>query len=377
MHEKNSPSLSNKSTNTQVFFDENLLYMRGLYNGTKELITYLIESQASQENSNEMCDNIECMLSFFRQFHRIYFNEHQIDDEKHEFIKSCLKSKRFPLNNRKIMQKVGFALANEQLPVNFYKSICKLLQKKNMRIRKSSSSSISSDSDKKDSNSNGNVSSDYDMQSKLTTNNRFQSAESSSVRSAQSESRISRNSANESIWQGTAFSQTKDSVEKDKVKKLKSNLIRRFNDSSESPNPRPPFSNSSQDNRNNDIIEIKPSKNEMITSSCSNNVLSHSKQTEFSCYQNILDKCNISKLNNETSNAKEIAKNTMLSIFIMHNSHDFYLSACIDESLIEENLLCNILKNKEFKPNALQKIKLDVSFASNIVIQNKKIITEK
>ena len=368
--------------------------MRGLYNGTKELIAYLIESQTGLENQNEMCDNIECMLSYFRQFHRVYFNEHQIDDEKHEFIKSCLKSKRFPLNNKKIMQKVCFALANEQLPVNFYMSICKLLQKKSSaRLRKSSSSSsTSSNSDKKDS--NGNVSSDYDMQSKLTTTNKFQPSESLSMRTAQPEPRLSRmNSAGETIWQQgatTMFNQTNDSREKEKVKKIKSNLIRRFNDS-ESPVPRPYFSNNSHENNNNnndninnnnDIIEIKPNRNEMITSSSStNNVLSHSKQAESnSCYQNIIDKSRINntKINNESSHqANEIANinnAAMLSIFIMHNSHDFYLSACIDESLIEENLLRNILKNKDFKPNALQKIKLDVSFASNIVIQNKGLL---
>ena len=61
----------------------------------------------------------------------------------------------------------------------------------------------------------------------------------------------------------------------------------------------------------------------------------------------------------------------MVSIFILHSSHDFYISACLEESLIDDHLLNTMIKNPSFRPKTLHKIKLDVLFSSNIIIQNK------
>ena len=60
----------------------------------------------------------------------------------------------------------------------------------------------------------------------------------------------------------------------------------------------------------------------------------------------------------------------MISIFILHSSHDFYISACLDESLIDDHLLTSIVNNNNFKPKTIHKIKLDVVFSSNIMIRN-------
>ena len=60
----------------------------------------------------------------------------------------------------------------------------------------------------------------------------------------------------------------------------------------------------------------------------------------------------------------------MISIFILHSSHDFYISACLDESLIDEQLLTTIINNNNFKPKTIHKIKLDVVFSSSIMIRN-------
>ena len=61
----------------------------------------------------------------------------------------------------------------------------------------------------------------------------------------------------------------------------------------------------------------------------------------------------------------------MVSVFILHSSHDFYISACLDESLIDNHLLHTVINNQNFKPKTLHKIKLDVLFSSNIIIRNK------
>jgi hypothetical protein len=60
----------------------------------------------------------------------------------------------------------------------------------------------------------------------------------------------------------------------------------------------------------------------------------------------------------------------MVSIFILHSSHDFYISACLDETLIDTHLLHTVINNSTFKPKTLHKIKLDVLFSSNIIIRN-------
>lgn len=60
----------------------------------------------------------------------------------------------------------------------------------------------------------------------------------------------------------------------------------------------------------------------------------------------------------------------MLSIFILHSSHDFYVSGCMDETLLSESILKNCIKNSDFKPKSVQKIKLDVVFNSDIIIKN-------
>ncbi len=60
----------------------------------------------------------------------------------------------------------------------------------------------------------------------------------------------------------------------------------------------------------------------------------------------------------------------MISIFILHSSHDFYISACLDESLIDDHLLTSIVNNNNFRPKTIHKIKLDVVFSSNIMIRN-------
>ena len=66
----------------------------------------------------------------------------------------------------------------------------------------------------------------------------------------------------------------------------------------------------------------------------------------------------------------------MISIFILHSSQDFYISACLDESLIDDYLLNSVINNSKYKPKTLHKIKLDVLFSSSIIIRNKFVKTQ-
>jgi hypothetical protein len=75
-------------------------------------------------------------------------------------------------------------------------------------------------------------------------------------------------------------------------------------------------------------------------------------------------------LSGDTANDLKEPNSNMLSIFILHSSQDFYISACLDETLIDNYLLTSIVKNNNFKPKTLHKIKLDVLFSSNITIRN-------
>ncbi len=252
---------------------ENLFYMKGLHNGTIELISYLIEctqtgmvenndttsnsSSSSSSGTEQICESVEYLLELFRQFHRIYFSTHKLDNKDLEFVTSSLKSCRFPMNNKKIIQKVVSALDkdNIQLPDNFYMNIFKTLQKIDEPLLKRNSTIQIADI----------------QTNKLKT-----------------------------------------------AKKLKTNLIERFNDTSSTSS-----SSSSQ--------EIEETKNISPVST----------------------------------------NNNLLPVFILNKLNDFYVSACIDESLIDKEMLQNIFNNKMYKPNLLQKIKLDVLFSSDIVVQSK------
>jgi hypothetical protein len=84
-----------------------------------------------------------------------------------------------------------------------------------------------------------------------------------------------------------------------------------------------------------------------------------------------INKSNIKPIINNNKTIYNINNNNILSIFILHSSNDFYISACLDETLIDESLLNGTIKNLDYKPSALQSVKLDVVFASNIIIRNK------
>jgi hypothetical protein len=134
-----------------------------------------------------------------------------------------------------------------------------------------------------------------------------------------------------------------------KAKKLKSNLIERFIDSKKS---------SSDGNSNN------------ATNLTLNSKLSDVDQEDLIeiIEDNIPNKvCILSKL--PSIQEDKIDDPKMLSVFILHSSQDYYVSACIDESLIESNKIKSILNNNQLKPNALQKVKIDLLVTNDCIIK--------
>lgn len=350
------PIKISSSTNTTLNpIDDNLIYMRGLYNGSIELISYLIEyTQSGNENQTQMADSVELLLELFRQYHRIYFNTHRLNNDKElEYITSCLKTRRFPLNNKKLIQKIKISLDNNnvQLPANFYQSICNLFHRNHSHSSSSSSSNssienyddISGDCIRRLDNGLSNVYHSHIVPKKTNFDNQMQ---------------IKKN-----------FQHSKEFTETDelkKAKKLKSNLIQRFNHASHERDLADHYGT-----RKDDIIEIN--------SSDSNYNLEDNQLV----YPDLSFKLNVDR-NYLCSNHNYFQQDThigksseMLSVFILHNSQDFYISACIDESLIESGLIKNIFKNKNFKPNVLQKVKLDVLFSSDIIIRNRNSLRNK
>lgn len=419
------------NTSNQYLFDENLWYMRGVYNGSVELISYLIEyTQLGCENMNQMCESVELLLELFRQYHGIYFNGFKLNEKDMEFIMSSLKTRKFPLNNKKIIQKIKIALSNNnvQLPGNFYLSICKLLHRNYRRSSSTSSSEsslenreinnqddLSSDSDKQ---INGNlikrreatnfVNSINEFRLNVANNNRQKSISNLPSRNHLDHFdndiiHIDNNSNNiinnrTLINRNEIFSSKKTAEidEMNKAKKLKTNLIQRFNhmthrsDFTVLSNNQMLTNNVNINHNNYDNVisanQLLSNRNETTLMSnadyrlyglnADRNYISFNQHNSTNLEQDILfrDNTNYGNIINNFTEKSLITTNDVFSIFILHNSQDFYISACIDESLLDSNLVKNILKNKDFKPNALQKIKIDALFSSDIMISNRTLL---
>jgi hypothetical protein len=162
-----SKSLNNKidaSTNTENSKMENLWYMKGFFNGTIELVSYLIEYMINKTNNSTVfnCNNnnnysyndfnqksltdtdifnTELFINGFRKFHRIYFKENKLDHVDTSFIVKPYKKKKFPSNNKKLIKKVFYALGNNTLRPKFYKSVLKICKKGYQNSRSDSSNS--------------------------------------------------------------------------------------------------------------------------------------------------------------------------------------------------------------------------------------------
>jgi hypothetical protein len=518
----------NASTNTSLLNsnDENLWYMKGLFNGSIEFMSYLIESFYLYLNENNFeTYKIEIFMDTLRKFHAIYFKAHKLNDKEVNFVTKSYRKKKFPLNNKKLLKKLTFILNSEyQVPKKYFDDIIKKLRAssanrfgstkhkhnrkraynhKNMlanslRSGSSDTSSSSDDSDSESSNSDDNLNSDPESLnstkscsslkvSKLTYANdslnqngsannpngssflnnqkvspiafQYQSNFQSSLNhnephyppmhhnhlmqrhshlvdsqlnahsnySYMENDRLSAYSASthlssltekasditmgssSSFPSGSMGATSKQSKNKSQLsgkeakgaKKLKSNLIERFNDTAN-------YSIRAASYYDRECSSPAPKEAEVICLSSQNQPyhLAHQQnnpQLQPNNQPNLLPvrhreqplehpSLNINKpyntasvnyvnenqlVSNDMSNDLGDPNSNMLSIFILHSSQEFYISACLDETLVDNFFLTSIVKNTSFKPKTLHKIKLDVLFSSDITIRNSrhKIIT--
>ncbi|CAF0780388.1 unnamed protein product [Brachionus calyciflorus] len=337
--------------------DLDLSYVKGFFNGTLEYLSYLIEfnvlnkqnknnlygSKINKSDSDELSIifNIELYINILRKFHAIYFTQTKLSRDK---IKQVVESYRkssdsddkqnfslsFPYNNKKLIKKILFILSscndpNKEISLfKYYKKIYEYVLDYNIcndkfnlpvynqkKLFQPPTESFSDSSSRSSSVCSQDTSSDSDLSDNESARKKSKHLDNNSLPSTSSQQ-------SQPII---------DPVKPTTAKKLKSNLIERF---------------SSSNTNEQEILDIQNS----------NTNLDEEKKSKPEC---------------ETA-----CSNEMLSIFILHSSHDFYVSGCLDKSLLEENVLKNVLKNPEFKPKNVQKIKLDVVFGTDISIKPKK-----
>lgn len=175
----------NASTNTTDCVDERgLWYIKGLFNGSIELIAFFIdfftknnqqpaqaallptssqptstttipiiplETPSSPHITNSLESNIytiELLIDQLRKFHDIYFQANKLDEADTKFVTKSCTHRKFPHNNSKIMKKVLFALSSDyHLSNKFYKKFFKRASKPPAKQHRSSLFRNSSDSD--------------------------------------------------------------------------------------------------------------------------------------------------------------------------------------------------------------------------------------
>ena len=131
---KASISTSSVGTNTLTTVnakEDNLWYMRGVFNGSIELSAFLIESVHTYLSElDSRYQNIELVIDVLRQFHNVYFVSQKLDEKDVGFITKSNKHYKFPLNNNKLVKKILFALSSENaLPRKHFKKMSKKLRK--------------------------------------------------------------------------------------------------------------------------------------------------------------------------------------------------------------------------------------------------------
>ena len=507
----------NASTNTSLLNsnDENLWYIKGLFNGSIEFMSYLIESFYLYLNENNFeTYKIEIFMDTLRKFHAIYFKAHKLNDKEVNFVTKSYKKKKFPLNNKKLLKKLTFILNSEyQVPKKYFDDIIKKLRAssanrfgstkrkhnrkraynhKNMlanslRSGSSDSSSSSDESDSESSNSDDNLNSDaeslnsakscsslkvnkltyandnlnqngstsnpnannnflnnqkvspiafqyqpsnYQLNHNETTqyppmhhnhnliqrhphlvdtqlnnsnysyieNDRLSAYSASTHLSSLTEKASDITLGSSSSFQpGSLGGMSKQSKNKSQLnekegkgaKKLKSNLIERFNDTANYTIRAPNYYNrecSSPTQKEAEIICLSSQNQPYLAHQHNTPQLQQTNQPNLLPVRHRDDpSLNINKqynpasvnyisdnqlVSNDMSNDLVDPNSNMLSIFILHSSQEFYISACLDETLIDNYFLTSIVKNTSFKPKTLHKIKLDVLFSSNITIRN-------
>jgi hypothetical protein len=453
-------SKQDKSTNTNLInnnqcLDENLNYVRGLFNCSIEFISYFIESFVFSNIlvSNNCTDAslVEFFINVLRNFHTIYFKTYKFTKKDIEYVTSRDKAKRFPFTNRKLIKKIKYSLdVNQNLNNKFYTNVVKKLKKHSKNIDCFDSSSSSSSSDEEESilaekttavssvgeqasiddskfhtlqskvpnsaNKSTNVDSVIPDKSSIMMPNTFLSANHlKSLNPYQIEHLINNRSQlnnyiancinSTSLEYETALLNFQNSVSRSsyinslshlsqdnqitpsqidnsnafntnhshlmntekletinkinlnddaiseaaKAKKLKSNLIERFIDSKKS----------SIDGNSNNATNLTP--NSKVSREDSEDLIEIIED-------NIPNKvCVLSTLPSIKENKIDDSK--MLSVFILHSSQDYYVSACLDESLIESSRIKSILNNSNLKPSALQRVKIDILVTNDCTIK--------
>lgn len=320
-----------------------LNYIKGFFNGTIEYLSYLIEhnilnqinkpEQAVQGDELIVIFNIELYVNILRKFHAIYFNKIQLSPECINSVISNVTNAgnphsllSFPLNNKKLIKKILHILSlysdqNHTNLIKYYKKIYEYVLLDNRSGNEKLNMTNSSSNGLGQYHSMPISESSFSSRSSSTSS----SSENFSDSEASESEKCYKKSKNTEIEASVAITSSKltetkpeSILMKQPVKKLKSNLIERFSSTNQDAEDAP--------------VPVQVQGQSLI----------HTTGQE---------------------------KEEMLSIFILHSSHDFYLSGCLDKSLLDSSLLKNVIKNPEFKPKSVQKIRLDVVFGADIVIK--------
>ena len=244
---------SNVSTNTnELYHDPSVWYMKGVYNGSIEMVSYLIETIKSSSltsktsYTNQFFSNeTQFLIGSLSEFHSVYLNSFKNSDLDAEFIAEPCESTKFPLNNKKLIKHI-----RNRLPYR-NRNVC-----------------------------------------------------------------IKRNRSNES---------TSDTSEDENITDYK-NVINENIDHKLGWNKTLNFPSFFQPNNG---LKDKPDNNKDTT----------------------------------------LDENNTVPIFLLHASQDYYLSATIDKSLIEDCFWENILKKDNLNASTKHTVKIDVVHPSNYVIK--------
>ncbi|RNA27919.1 hypothetical protein BpHYR1_028651 [Brachionus plicatilis] len=299
-----------------IAHDTDLSYIKGFFNGTLEYLSYLIEqsvlSQPGKPGQVAQTQSIELYVDTLRKFHAIYFHKIQLSPES---IKCVIES-------NVVSEDAEDKCAHR--PLSFPFNNAKLI-KKILHI-------LSLYSDQKQTNLIKYYKKVYECVLHANGQPRGEPAQNSSPLSDSSGSSRSCSISTCSSEKST----DSDSSESESCRKKSKNAESVPMTSSKVAEAQPPVKQPAR--------KLKSNLIERFSSTNTEDTPAQSKQTSED-------------------------QDQMVSIFILHSSHDFYLSGCLDKSLLDASLLKNVITNVEFKPRSVQKIKLDVVFGADIVIK--------
>lgn len=145
-----------------------------------------------------------------------------------------------------------------------------------------------------------------------------------------------------------------------KARKLKSHLIERFN------------SNEIEMTTSGEVIVVglnRPSHSQLYRHQITSPIPDDSSLSRDGD-ENFKDMDFTTKTTTTKIATKKLRTNdsSSLSVLILHPTRDFYLGGVLSKLLLNQRLLDEFICNEHYRPNALHKVKVDVDFTQEILI---------